>query len=260
MLSHKEIIDSLARLTINDASPKKSASSPKDLKDNSKPPTTSDSKQQVDITSKPAELEKPLFSKLPPALQLRIEVIADALTELCKVGNSVKDPVVTRFCGMKTAPMPIKEYLARIVFYNKDHDPDIILIFMLINLDRYLKYNPKDGILHDINIHRFVATSYMVSIKSYIDSYFDNTYFASVTGVSTEEFNALEVGFCMGLKFDLYQPVRDKEAKLVDGEHDEYQDMLNAIIENEKKIAFKYKLEPDNIKEEDVRQNTCKCS
>ena len=76
------------------------------------------------------------------------------------------------------------------------------LILILIYIDKICKNNKFR--LNFFNIHKFIVTSMLVSIKYNEDDFFSNSFYAKVGGVSITELNYLEYEFLSLIDFDLY--------------------------------------------------------
>ena len=76
------------------------------------------------------------------------------------------------------------------------------LILILIYIDKICKNNKFR--LNFFNIHKFIVTSMLVSIKYNEDDFFSNSFYAKVGGVSITELNHLEYEFLSLIDFDLY--------------------------------------------------------
>ncbi|XP_020574080.1 cyclin-P4-1-like isoform X1 [Phalaenopsis equestris] len=94
----------------------------------------------------------------------------------------------------------IQRYL-EYIFYWTDCSLSCYII-AYIYVDRFLYLNPS-VILDSSNVHRFLITSILTSVKFMDGSNHDNVHFATVGGISVCEMNELEVNFLFGLRFNL---------------------------------------------------------
>ncbi|XP_020574063.1 cyclin-P4-1-like [Phalaenopsis equestris] len=76
-------------------------------------------------------------------------------------------------------------------------------VIAYIYVDRFLYLNPS-VILDSSNVHRFLITSILTSVKFMDGSKHDNLHYAIVGGISLRELNELEVKFLFGLRFNLH--------------------------------------------------------
>jgi hypothetical protein len=117
--------------------------------------------------------------------------------------SQIKD-VLTIFHGSRAPSLGIQQYLERIFKYSCCSPSCFVLAH--IYLERFIQQ--KKVHLTSLNVHRLVITSVMVAAKFIDDSFFNNTYYARVGGVSTSELNRLEMKFLFGLDFRLYVSVQ----------------------------------------------------
>ena len=72
----------------------------------------------------------------------------------------------------------------------------------LIYIDRLIE---RDGfVLTRVNIHRLVITAVMVAAKFIDDFHYNNSTFAKIGGISTNELNGLELDFLARLRYSLH--------------------------------------------------------
>jgi hypothetical protein len=129
--------------------------------------------------------------------------MADLLTDICEESSKDKDTnnkLIKPFLSKKIPSISIEKYLVRLVSHSKMEISTLILI--LIYIDKICKNNKFR--LNFFNIHKFIVTSMLVSIKYNEDDFFSNSFYAKVGGVSITELNHLEYEFLSLIDFDLY--------------------------------------------------------
>ena len=129
--------------------------------------------------------------------------MADLLTDICEESSKDKDTnnkLIKPFLSKKIPSISIEKYLLRLVSHSKMEISTLILI--LIYIDKICKNNKFR--LNFFNIHKFIVTSMLVSIKYNEDDFFSNSFYAKVGGVSITELNHLEYEFLSLIDFDLY--------------------------------------------------------
>ena len=129
--------------------------------------------------------------------------MADLLIDICEESSKDKDTnnkLIKPFLSKKIPSISIEKYLVRLVSHSKMEISTLILI--LIYIDKICKNNKFR--LNFFNIHKFIVTSMLVSIKYNEDDFFSNSFYAKVGGVSITELNHLEYEFLSLIDFDLY--------------------------------------------------------
>ena len=113
--------------------------------------------------------------------------------------QKIKDQSKMIFSSKKIPKISISEYIQRIIEYTEIENSSLIM--SLIYLDRIWK---KDIMITELNIHRFLLMSLIISIKINEDIIYDNNYYSKVAGISIKEFNQLESEFLKLINFKLY--------------------------------------------------------
>ena len=129
--------------------------------------------------------------------------MADLLIDICEESSKDKDTnnkLIKPFLSKKIPSISIEKYLVRLVSHSKMEISTLILI--LIYIDKICKNNKFR--LNFFNIHKFIVTSMLVSIKYNEDDFFSNSFYAKVGGVSKTELNTLEYIFLSLIDFELY--------------------------------------------------------
>jgi hypothetical protein len=108
---------------------------------------------------------------------------------------------ITHFHAVRKPGMALDGYLKRL----RDHFicSDSCILTAMIYIDRIMT-GSEETIVNQLSIHRFLATSLMVSVKFHDDTYYTNTYYAKGIGVSLRELNVLEAEFLKALKWRLH--------------------------------------------------------
>lgn len=86
----------------------------------------------------------------------------------------------------------------------------------MVYVDKVVAKSAGRLVLSPLNVHRLLLASLLVAVKAYSDEFYNNSYFASVGGVSTTEMNALERLLLKTLDFDLV--VRQEEFHFIQHE------------------------------------------
>jgi len=132
-----------------------------------------------------------------------VQVLACVLKQLCERNDRLplNQPVVSKFHALRPPGISIKDYLARISKYSACSGECFVLA--LVYIDRIIQSNPT-FVVNSLNIHRLLITSVMLAAKYFDDQYFNNTYYAKVGGVPSNEMNSLEVEFLFMANFTLF--------------------------------------------------------
>ncbi|OWZ03480.1 hypothetical protein PHMEG_00024782 [Phytophthora megakarya] len=75
-------------------------------------------------------------------------------------------------------------------------------VLALVYIDRL--HQMQGFVLTELNVHRVVITSVVLSAKFFDDHYFNNAYYAKVGGVPCPEMNELEVEYLLLINFSLH--------------------------------------------------------
>ena len=75
------------------------------------------------------------------------------------------------------------------------------LILSLIYIDRLIQSGTIP--VNSLTIHRVIITSVMLAIKFFDDAFFNNSFYARIGGIPTEELNSLELEFLKAINFSL---------------------------------------------------------
>jgi len=131
-----------------------------------------------------------------------VTVLSNVLCQL--VGQNDMVPLnrkdITIFHAQRPPTISIKSYLERIVKYSPCSPECYVLA--LIYIDRIIQQNAHFQ-LTSLNAHRLLITSVLVASKYYDDTFYNNSYYSRVGGVSCPELNALELEFLFLINFSL---------------------------------------------------------
>lgn len=150
------------------------------------------------MESSTAEVES---NSLPRELLQAIGLALEELTsQSMGQGNDSPDEL-TVFHAFSIPRVGLREYVMRIGCYASCSPECFVVAVVLLN--RLLAYSPHIK-LSLYTAHRLLATAVVLAVKSTDDFYYRNTYYASLSGVSTRELNRLEVSFLSALQYDLH--------------------------------------------------------
>ena len=114
-----------------------------------------------------------------------------------KLNNSIFNLKI--FENEEIPTISINKYIERILKYTNCEENTLIL--SLIYLDKICLKNIK---LTVYNIHKFVFSSILVSIKFNEDKIYKNDYYAYIAGVSLKELNLMEDNFLQILDYQVF--------------------------------------------------------
>ncbi|KAI9836269.1 MAG: hypothetical protein M1819_001606 [Sarea resinae] len=121
-------------------------------------------------------------------------LISNMLMELVRYNDEIplKDGRLTRFHSRAPPTISIPDYLARLTTHATLSPP--ILLSMVFYIDRLCALYPAFTI-SSLTVHRFLITSATVASKGLSDSFWTNSTYARVGGVSLKELAMLELEF-----------------------------------------------------------------
>lgn len=133
-----------------------------------------------------------------------IQILDKVLTQLIAANMTsarcISQPFLSKFQSSYAPGITIISYLERINKYAKC-SPNCF-IAALIYIDRLVEL--KNVVLTELNIHRLIITSILLSTKFYDDEFYKNSFYGKLGGISTEEMNSLESEFLQLIGFRLY--------------------------------------------------------
>lgn len=139
-----------------------------------------------------------------PTARAMVPILSCVLGQLCERSarsNETEEAMITKFHALRSPGIGIRDYLERIAKYSGCSGECFVLA--LIYIDRIIQLNPR-FVVNNLNIHRLLITSVMLSAKFFDDQYYNNAYYAKVGGVPCNEINILEVEFLFMTNFTLY--------------------------------------------------------
>ncbi|PLW55697.1 hypothetical protein PCANC_04643 [Puccinia coronata f. sp. avenae] len=131
-----------------------------------------------------------------------IELIASMLTRLITHNDQIPftSTSLTRFHSRSPPAISISDYLRRIYKYT---NPEPICLILILNyIDRICK-NLINFTICSLTVHRFCITSVTVGSKFICDSFYSNSRYAKVGGISLTEINLLEREFLLAIDYRL---------------------------------------------------------
>lgn len=138
-----------------------------------------------------------------------VSVLPKALDELarCKEQTTDDEPETSGrascFHVLRQPGIGVSDYCHRIAKYSKCSP--VCFAFALIFMQRLAE---KDSIYHPapLNVHRLLITGVMLAAKLVDDSYFTNSYYAKIGGISTADLNSMELAMLQLLEYRLHAP------------------------------------------------------
>lgn len=123
-------------------------------------------------------------------------LIATMLMRLIHHNDTIplKDGQLTRFHSRAPPGISVPDYMARLTFHATLSPP--ILLSMVFFIDR-LSSCFKEFIINSLTVHRFLITAATVASKGLSDSFWTNSTYARVGGVSVKELALLEMELLM---------------------------------------------------------------
>ncbi|KAF1938176.1 cyclin-domain-containing protein [Clathrospora elynae] len=121
-------------------------------------------------------------------------LVSDMLMELVRLndGYPLQDGTLTRFHSRAPPGISIRDYLARLIVHATLSPP--ILLSMVYYVDKLCAMYPAFTI-SSLTVHRFLITAATVAAKGLSDSFWTNSLYARVGGVSVRELALLELEF-----------------------------------------------------------------
>lgn len=150
------------------------------------------------ISSKDKELWK--HTRTLKALSNIIEEIIDENKNDVNFKKHVEKQKKLFFNSKKAPSISIYNYLERLLKYT--HLEESTVIIGLIYIDRICELN--EITLTELNVHRLLFTSILLSIKFNEDDYYSNSNYAKVAGITLQEVNSSECEFLIFCKFKLF--------------------------------------------------------
>ncbi|KAF2640893.1 cyclin-domain-containing protein [Massarina eburnea CBS 473.64] len=127
-------------------------------------------------------------------------LVSDMLMELVRLNDDMplRDGQLTRFHSRAPPAISVKDYLFRLIVHATLSPP--ILLSMVFYVDKLCTMYPAFTI-SSLTVHRFLITAATVAAKGLSDSFWTNSLYAKVGGVSLRELALLEVEFLKRLEW-----------------------------------------------------------
>ena len=110
----------------------------------------------------------------------------------------------------------LRNHVLRLGLARKEHLSPVVALHAFLLIDRLLHTHAESGFhLCTRNVHRVLLAAALVSAKLLDDECYNNTYWASVGGVSLSHLNQLEVELIKLLNFSLHVDADDLDAARV---------------------------------------------
>lgn len=151
-----------------------------------RPRPDSSSKSRKVLPSDYTECEPKLLAGLIATMLMRLIHHNDTIP--------LKDGQLTRFHSRAPPGISVPDYMARLTFHATLPPP--ILLSMVFFIDR-LSGCFKEFIINSLTVHRFLITAATVASKGLSDSFWTNSTYARVGGVSVKELALLEMELLM---------------------------------------------------------------
>jgi hypothetical protein len=165
-------------------------------------PTEAGAASREEVPSSPAKRLRPPEAnvKIMPLKYETCDVkdlgvlISDMLMELVRLndGYPLRDGQLTRFHSRAPPGISVRDYLLRLIVHATLSPP--ILLAMVFYVDKLCATYPAFTI-SSLTVHRFLITAATVAAKGLSDSFWTNTLYARVGGVSVRELALLELEF-----------------------------------------------------------------
>ncbi|KAL9125146.1 MAG: hypothetical protein Q9217_005603 [Psora testacea] len=163
------------------------------------PKSSSSSSQSQESSPKRSRTAKPAIKKMPAKYETcdtkdLVVLISNMLLELIRHNDDIplQDGRLTRFHSRAPPGISVKDYLQRLTTHATLSPP--ILLSMVYYIDRLCALYPAFTI-SSLTVHRFLITSATVASKGLSDSFWTNSTYARVGGVSLKELALLELEF-----------------------------------------------------------------
>ncbi|KAF1918191.1 cyclin-domain-containing protein [Ampelomyces quisqualis] len=121
-------------------------------------------------------------------------LVSDMLMELVRINDEqpLRDGTLTRFHSRAPPGISVRDYLSRLIVHATLSPP--IILSMVFYVDKLCAMYPSFTI-SSLTVHRFLITAATVAAKGLSDSFWTNSLYARVGGVSVRELALLELEF-----------------------------------------------------------------
>ncbi|KAA1065925.1 hypothetical protein PGT21_015733 [Puccinia graminis f. sp. tritici] len=170
-------------------------------KQHEQPPTLADH-STIDHRIPPAGLKQLPARFERCEIEDLIELIGSMLTRLINHNDQIPftSTSLTRFHSRSPPTITIHDYLRRIYKYT---NPEPICLLLILNyIDRICK-NLASFTICSLTVHRFCISAVTIGSKFICDSFYSNSRYAKVGGISLPEINLLEREFLLAIDYRL---------------------------------------------------------
>ncbi|KAA1078697.1 hypothetical protein PGTUg99_016621 [Puccinia graminis f. sp. tritici] len=171
------------------------------IKQHEQPPTLADH-STIDHRIPPAGLKQLPARFERCEIEDLIELIGSMLTRLINHNDQIPftSTSLTRFHSRSPPTITIHDYLRRIYKYT---NPEPICLLLILNyIDRICK-NLASFTICSLTVHRFCISAVTIGSKFICDSFYSNSRYAKVGGISLPEINLLEREFLLAIDYRL---------------------------------------------------------
>ena len=129
-----------------------------------------------------------------------LELIIEENKKLNNYQKIIKSQRKLIFSSLKYSKISLSQYIKRINKYTEMGESTFIIA--LIYIDRICELS--NIILTPFNIHRLICTSVIIAIKYNEDIIYENSFYADIFGIDSEELILLELKFLELINFNLF--------------------------------------------------------
>ncbi|CBZ51327.1 hypothetical protein NCLIV_043920 [Neospora caninum Liverpool] len=163
-------------------------------------------KPRVDLTEAHVGTTAAFHNPLARADERAMSAVGAVLSRLARKGTedlraSGGEGVITVFHSSTEPSIGVGEYVDRLARFFRCSSECFILA--LIYIDRLVRRR-SGFMLNSLNVHRLFITALTVASKFFDDTYYSNSFYAKVGGLSLKELNRLEVTLVILLDFRLH--------------------------------------------------------
>ncbi|KAK3723776.1 Pho80p cyclin [Vermiconidia calcicola] len=129
-------------------------------------------------------------------------MIAIMLMDLIRLNDQIplRDDQLTRFHSRAPPGISVHDYLQRLIHHATISPP--ILLSMVWYIDRLCQLYPTFT-LNSLTVHRFLITAATVAAKGLSDSFYINSVYAKIGGISVSELAILELEFLQKMQWKI---------------------------------------------------------
>lgn len=128
-----------------------------------------------------------------------VAAVLDRLIEINTKSNISQQLVMSKFTSVYPPAVSVLEYLERILKFARCSDSCFVVA--LIYIDRIIE--TRNIVISNLNVHRILIASILLAAKFLDDLFYNNSYYAKLGGITTQEMNTLELEFLHFIAFSL---------------------------------------------------------